>query len=811
MNRPLFPSPRIERDLLILPTSEYYRRRYRKSRVGSWLLFTVTTLAVLLAAVGARAEDAPQAPAYEQVALEDAGSGDLLFVGREAGAFEPALHLSTAVDMRVRGLVAEVQIAQTFTNTSNHWREAVYVLPLPENAAVRGMEIVIGERRIVGKVREREEAKKVYAEARAAGKRAALLEQQRPNMFTSRVANIAPGEKIAVEVRYLQTLKFDRDQFSLRLPSTLTPRYIPGVQGELSQESAPEPAQELALNPHGWSLPTDQVPDAQHITPFMLPMVELANRGSHQMSIHIDLGMGLPLADIHSPYHEVNFRRQEGNRYQVQLKGGSAPMDRDFVLHWRPQMSSMPSAAVFAEQSQNDSAQYLQLLLLPPRESGATRKLPREVVYVVDTSGSMGGNSIRQAKESLLLALSRLDAQDRFNIIEFNSHHRSFYPRPVSASQENIHRARDWVESLSATGGTEMAPALKEALSQQLDEQAGELVRQVVFITDGAVGNERALFEIIQQRLGQVRLFTVGIGSAPNSHFMTKAAQIGRGSAVHIGDLGEVQAQMGRLFEKLENPLVTDLRVDFPRGIKLEGYPKQLPDLYLGEPVRLVARIDGQPLGLASSGELVVSGRLAGKRFSRSISLAQLAVDQQGDEIGSVWARAKIAALRDMQRQRGPLARTTGDGEQAEEVADPLKQQILTLALRHQLASPYTSFVAVEETPVSPQAEALKSSSVPNAVASGQNLQRFTYPSTATGVYGQFLAALLLLLGGWGLRARAAIVRSVRALLCGLTPDVRRCRTRLEHLLVRRLSPAAIKSVELPPRAIGMRIPGGQK
>ncbi|AQQ68588.1 marine proteobacterial sortase target protein [Microbulbifer agarilyticus] len=804
MNRPLFSSPRIERDLLILPTSEYYRRRYRKSRVGSWLLFTVTTLAVLLAAVGARAEDASQALAYEQVALEDAGSGDLLFVGREAGAFEPALHLSTAVDMRVRGLVAEVQIAQTFTNTSNHWREAVYVLPLPENAAVRGMEIVIGERRIVGKVREREEAKKVYAEARAAGKRAALLEQQRPNMFTSRVANIAPGEKIAVEVRYLQTLKFDRDQFSLRLPSTLTPRYIPGVPGEHSQESA----QEIALNPHGWSLPTDQVPDAQHITPFMVPMAELANRGSHQMSIHIDLGMGLPLADIYSPYHEVDFRRQDGNRYQVQLKGGSAPMDRDFVLHWRPQISSMPSAAVFAEQSQNDSAQYLQLLLLPPRESGATRKLPREVVYVVDTSGSMGGNSIRQAKESLLLALSRLDAQDRFNIIEFNSHHRSFYPRPVIANQENIHRARDWVESLSATGGTEMAPALKEALSQQLDEQAGELVRQVVFITDGAVGNERALFEIIQQRLGQVRLFTVGIGSAPNSHFMTKAAQIGRGSAVHIGDLGEVQTQMGRLFEKLENPLVTDLRVDFPQGIKLEGYPKQLPDLYLGEPVRLVARIEGQPLGLPSSGELVVSGRLAGKRFSRSISLAQLAVDQRGDEIGSVWARAKIAGLRNMQRQRGPLARTTGEGE---EVADPLKQQILTLALRHQLASPYTSFVAVEETPVRPLAEALKSNSVPNAVASGQNLQRFTYPSTATGVYGQFLAALLLLLGGWGLRARATITRSVRVLLCGFMPDVRRCQTCLEHLLARRLSPATIKSGELPPHVIGARIPGAQK
>ncbi|WP_082859456.1 marine proteobacterial sortase target protein [Microbulbifer sp. Q7] len=785
MNRPFFHPPRIPRELLILPSDEYYRRRYRKKHPGSWLLFLVTVIAVLVAAAGARAQDVPPVAEepFDSVGLSESGSGDLLFKSGESGRYIPAIHLGTEADIRVRGLVAEVTLAQQFRNTSNHWQEAVYVLPLPENAAVNGLEIVIGERRIVGKVREREEARKVYKKAREAGQRAALLEQQRPNLFTSRVANIAPGETVSVEVHYLQNLRFDSGQFSLRLPSTLTPRFMPG--------SPAASVQAVSLNAHGWSLPTDQVPDADQISPVMMPAAALASLGnSHQMKIRIDLGMGLPLADIYSPYHEVSLRREENQRYRVSLKQGAVPMDRDFVLFWRPQSSAMPSAALFAEQSAiaaEPSAQYLQLLLLPPQEALAARKLPREVVYVVDTSGSMGGNSIRQAKESLLLALSRLTAADRFNIIEFNSSHQNLFPRPLAATPANIQHARHWVEALQATGGTHMAPALSEALSQQLDPQAGELVRQVVFITDGAVGNEAALFEIIRQRLGEARLFTVGIGSAPNSFFMRKAAQYGRGSFVHIGELAQVQSKMGALFEKLESPLVTDLQVQWPAGVKVAVYPQRLPDLYRGEPVRLVARVEGNALGNDASGEVVVSGRLAGKRFSRTLSLSQLTVEASGKGIGSLWAREKIAALRDAQRERGPL--------NDPEAVDPLREQILGLALGYQLTSPYTSFVAVEETPVRPLSDSLRSSPVPNAVAHGQILQSFTYPATATGVYGQMmLAAVLLALGGllrtlrrgpqvagqvlghWRplRRASAAVERRVRRWLRKVIPDLRR-------------------------------------
>jgi Ca-activated chloride channel family protein len=430
----------------------------------------------------------------------------------------------------------------------------------------------------------------------------------------------------------------------------------------------------------------------------------------------------------------------------------------------------MPRAALFTEpaaavEGGEKPGTYLQLLLMPPDSKKATQQLPREVVYVIDTSGSMGGNSIRQAKESLQLALSRLQPTDRFNVIEFNSRSRALFPRPVAADPANIQRARTQLEGLRASGGTEMAAALRLALSQQMPG-ADELVHQVVFITDGAVGNERALFELITQSLDNARLFTVGIGSAPNRHFMRKAAQFGRGASVTIGDLGEVQERMQALFTKLESPLATELELQWPEGLKVEAYPRRIPDLYDGEPLQLVAKVEGD-----LDGEIQLRGRLAGVQF-----VQKLAPGEGGSEkdagIGSVWARAKIASLRDQQLQFG-------------EHSDPgqaLRGQILRLALEHQLVSPYTSFVAVEERVVRPQGQGFSKSLVPNAVARGQVLQRQTYPRTAAGLSAQLLAAVGLLgLGGllrWG-RATHTLRRCLRRLL----PDLRRVRSWQERQL----------------------------
>ncbi|WP_319024715.1 marine proteobacterial sortase target protein [Microbulbifer hainanensis] len=796
MSRAIFSGQRIPRELLVLPTEEYYRRRYRSSNRGRWLLFLVTALAVFVAAMGARAQQLPAVAGQgETVTLNDVKAGDLLFRIGLRGQYVPSVHLASHAKVSVRGLVAEVRLEQEFINRTQQWQEAVYVLPLPEQAAVNGLEIQVGKRRIVGKVRERQEAAKIYRAARAAGKRAALLEQQRPNLFTNKVANIAPGETVRVHIRYLQPVNYDSGAFSLRLPTTLTPRYIPGDiigAGVAGEGEAP-----LALNSEGWALPTDQVPDADKITPFMQPAAELDGLGSHRISIDVALDGGLPLANISSPYHDIDSSKTPSGGYAIALRGGSALMDRDFVLRWRPRASAMPRAALFTEtkpavaaDANGDSVgqqdTYLQLLLLPPDAVGKVRRLPREVVYVIDTSGSMGGNSIRQAKESLLLALSRLQPGDRFNVIEFNSVTRAFFPRPVVADAQSIQHARTQVENLQASGGTEMAPALRLAFSQQLPGDES-LVRQVIFITDGAVGNERALFELIHQSLADARLFTVGIGSAPNSHFMRKAAQFGRGTFVTIGDLSEVQERMQALFAKLENPLVTDLQLRWPQGLVVDAYPKRIPDLYRGEPLQLVAQIEGGQL----HGKVELHGRLAGQQFQRELTLQSSSGDS-GQGVGSVWARSKIDALRDRQL-------TTGENT---EEGQSLRGQILQLALDHQLASPYTSFVAVEEKVVRPQGQGLSKSPVPNAVARGQILQRQTYPRTAAGIYAQLLSAAGLLGLGLLLRGRSALQRGrdtlrrggglrgrlshrLREWLRRLLPDLRRARHPLETGLVR--------------------------
>ncbi|WP_444926707.1 marine proteobacterial sortase target protein [Microbulbifer sp. TRSA002] len=773
MNRVTLFGQRFHKDDLMLSTEEYYRRRQKTGGVGRWLLFIVVVLAVVIAAIGAEVNaqelppvsDAIQKEFTEVVTLDDVKGGDLLFTGNESGKYIPAVHLKSQVSISVRGLVAEVELQQQFKNTTDGWQEAVYALPLPEQAAVAGLEIQVGERRIVGKVRERKEASKIYKAARAAGKRAALLEQQRPNLFTNKVANIAPDEMVQINIRFMQPVNYDSGVFSLRMPTTLTPRYIPGKP--IPSQALNGDEQELVAESSGWALPTDQVPDAAAITLFMQSAQELQALDSHNISIEVDLHGGLPLAKIDSPYHQIDIDNRGDGCYRIQLRDETAAMDRDFLLNWQPRASAMPRAALFSEKitaqegEEEQAGAYLQVMLLPPSDGTSAQRLPREVIYVIDTSGSMSGNSIRQAKESLTLALSRLHSNDRFNVIEFNSTTRVFFPRPIAASAENIRRARQEIENLNAEGGTEMAPALRMAFGQQMQDDTST-VQQVVFITDGAVGNERALFELISQSLHNARLFTVGIGSAPNSHFMRKAAQFGRGTFVTIGDISEVRERMQALFAKLENPMATDLQLSWPQGVVVDAYPKRIPDLYNGEPMQLVAKVQGDFL----QGDIQLRGRMAGKQFVRKLAL-KVESGSETSGIGSVWARSKIDSLRDRQLQ---------SGEQSD-AGLALREQILQIALRHQLASPYTSFVAVEEEVVRSAEEKLSRSSVTNMVAKGQVLQRQAYPQTATGLYGQLLAAAVLLMFAVifqrGRALRSNLARVLRCFLRRVLPDPR--------------------------------------
>ena len=635
-------------------------------------------------------------------------AGSLLL--RMQSGYVSATLLNTDVNISVNGLVARVSVMQEFQNTGHEWAEGIYVFPLPDAAAVNHMRLYIGDRFIEGEIREKAQARKEYEQARQAGKKTSLVEQQRANLFTTSVANIAPGETIIVEIEYLEDLAYDEGTFSLRFPMTLTPRYIPG-----------QPLSERKGN--GWSADTTVVADASLITP---PMMLSAT--DHKVSLRASINAGMPLEIIASRYHPVNVS-EAGGRYSVTLAGGRAPMDHDFELLWRPVPSASPRAMTFVETIDGEP-HYLLMVVPPELDTAANVVMPRELIFIIDTSGSMHGVSLQQAKQALQRALQGLRPGDRFNVIEFNSYTNPLFPASVPADPMNISMAGNFVRTLYSNGGTEMYPALQFALRTPPSEG---LLRQIIFITDGAVGNEEGLFQLIDSALAGARLFTVGIGSAPNSWFMRKAAEAGRGTFTIISALHEVGEKMDRLFRKLENPQVTNIDVQWPSGAVVEAYPAVVPDLYRGEPVAVRAKASG----VFRPGDAVrISGDSVGGAWAREIALA---ADQQSPGVGALWARAQIADLLD-QARRGADAEAT-------------RTAIVETALAHHLVSKYTSLVAVDKTPVRPAGENLKQDQVGNLMPFGQSgTAIFGFPATATNAtrlqltgLAALLAALLLL------------------------------------------------------------------
>jgi Ca-activated chloride channel family protein len=666
-----------------------------KSDIKSW--FWVLALATLIAL-------GPDALRAESPTPNEVQSGSLLL--RMESGYSIATLLNTDVEMSVSGLVARVSVRQEFRNTSQDWVEGVYVFPLPDKAAVDRMRLHIGERFIEGEIQEKEHAKKTYEAAKQAGKKASLVEQQRANLFTTSVANIAPGELVVIEIEYLENIRYESGQFSIRFPMTLTPRYIPG-------SALPD------RTGSGWSPDTDQVPDASTITP-----PQVTSSKAHQISLTANVNAGLPLEIIASRYHPVSISEDNG-QYNVSLRSGTVAMDHDFELVWRPTPSAVPRAMSFVE-TIDGKPHYLLMVVPPDQEDVQAAGMPRETIFIVDTSGSMHGVSIQQAKRAVQLALKGMKPGDRFNVIEFNSITNPLFSASEPVTSASIRKASIFVQGLQANGGTEMRPALSMALRSAPSE---EHLRQVVFITDGSVGYEDELFSMIENKLGATRLFTVGIGSAPNSWFMRKAAEAGRGSYTFISALHEVREKMDRLFRKLEHPQVTDIDVQWPSGVITDSYPKTVPDLYLGEPVVVKVAASG-PFRPGDS--IHVSGNSTGGAWEADLPL-DAASDSSG--VAALWARARIGELLDIERR----------GSDAEET----RAIITETALTHHLVSKYTSLVAVDKTPVRPVSDPLNSEHVPNLMPYGQSTNAiFGFPATATDAPALRFAGLMSLLAG---------------------------------------------------------------
>ena len=661
----------------------------------------------------------PDVTAPSQQAGPDISHG-LSIRPMSGGPILPAPTVSTHVTTTISGLIVRTTVSQTFHNPSSEWAEGIYVFPLPEQAAVDHLRMRIGERVIEGIIQERAEARKTFEQAKRKGQRASLLEQERPNVFTASVANLAPGEPIIVEIEYQDTVRYDQGRFSLRFPMVVGPRYIPGAP--LSMVEAQSQTTGL-----GWAVNTDQVPDASRITP---PVQHPGEGLLNPLTLQIDLAPGFLLDRVESPTHPIQVETHSNGRLNITLADPSTFADRDFELAWTPQASHEAQTQLFLEEQ--DGETYGLVFFLPPQlietEPGG---LSREVIFVIDTSGSMAGASLVQAKAALKLAVSRLTPRDRFNIIQFNSITKQLFPLAVPADTRSIQRAVSNVNSLQAEGGTEMLPAVVQALSHQKEEQTS--LRQVIFITDGLIGNEEEFFSTLHRLLGQTRLFTVGIGSAPNGHFMRKAAQHGRGTFTYIGTAQEVQDTMHRLFVKLEQPAFLNLALEgFPDGA-WDLLPAPLPDVYAGEPLMAAFRTTTPPAHLTISG---THGTVPWKRvlpFASGVSRSGITVH---------WARQKISQLMDQQDSSAQPGQSEPQTE--------LRQAVIDVAVQHHLVSRYTSLIAVETTPARPEQHPLHSHAMKTNLPHGMQYEAiFGWPQTATPSTLYLLIGMFMVWIGW--------------------------------------------------------------
>ena len=681
----------------------------RVNTLCQWLL----PLCLLLTSYTTTAASDPE-PVGEGIVVQNLSeikSGSLLIPADAGNHYLRAPLLNTSVQIDVQGMLARTRVEQTFTNDTNRWIEAVYVFPLPDDASVDELTMLVADKEINGVIQPKSKARKIYNDARQAGKKASLLEQQRANLFTTRLANIAPGETALIRIAYQSSVQYSNGQFELMFPLTITPRYIPGTATTYNSEHL------YGSGSQGWALPTQTVPDAGEITP-------PTSNSPAPVAINVSIDAGLDGLTINSNTHDIITTPDDtrSKLLKVELAGQTVRADRDFKLNWTPAATKAPVAAVFRQdtQVQQQTHSFASFMLMPPQQIYTASHVPREVIFVMDTSSSMSGNSIQQARAALMLGIERLTNDDLFNVIEFDNNTSTLFATSVNANSANKVIAGKWIKQLHANGGTEILGALQAALNLP---PADERLRQIVFVTDGSVGNEDQIFRYLQSNIADTRLFTVGIGSAPNTWFMRRAAETGRGSYTTIANGSELSTKMMHLLKRLESPALTDVRLTFDTDTVAEIYPTTLPDVYLGEPVLADARWTDK----LNNGSVEISGTYAGNTWSQKLRLNAVETSSASTGLDKLWAHRKIQSL-----ENDLLFNT--DLQETEDA-------ITNIAMDYSLVSRYTSLVAVEQKASRDIRQTdLQTVAVPQAIPAGNTM---LFPQGSLGTRFKFIVSLL--------------------------------------------------------------------
>ncbi len=593
--------------------------------------------------------ETPPAPSKD----DGPGSGCLMarLPDREKEIPLPLKH--TDVQAHIIGYIASVDVTQQFHNPYDTKIEAVYIFPLPQNAAVNDFIMTIGERKIRGIIRERQQAEQIYQAAKRQGHVTSLLTQERPNIFTQKVANIEPKKQIDINIHYFNTLAYVDGWYEFVFPMVVGPRFNP-----------PGFTEGVGAVARGKAGISGQKTEVQYLKP--------NERSGHDIAVTVNLDAGVSIEELKSANHVITKEIPQPEQAVIKLSPLDTVPNKDFVLHYKVAGKRLKSALVT---HRDERGGFFTLMLYPPETTKHVKRAPMEMVFLLDCSGSMNGKPIAKAKNAVKRALLSLQEGDTFQVIRFSNNASQFGSKPIPATKENVQKALDYVETLHGSGGTMMIEGIKAALDFPHDL---ERFRFVCFMTDGYIGNEAQILAETHQRLGDSRIFSFGVGASVNRFLIDRLAKLGRGAVAYISLNDDATDVIDNFYERIKYPALTDIEIDFGNMEVAEIYPKRVPDLFVGRPVIITGRFRGD-----GNTTVKVNGKIAGKDYQQEFALDLEDPAAQHDGLAFVWARRKIEEL------------------SKREIVLPnpeLPGIIKDVALEYSLMSQYTAFVAVDSS-----------------------------------------------------------------------------------------------------------------
>lgn len=630
--------------------------------------------------------------------------------------------LKTDIDADVQGDLATVTVTQTFANPLQQAVHATYLFPLNETAAVNAMRMEVGDERIEAKIQRIEEARTTFEKAKGEGRSAALLIQHRPNMFTQNIANLMPSLPIKVTLTYAQTVPRVDGAYELVVPLVVGPRYQPEGAGVPPGATGPSGGIEH------WNAKTGTAGDAtaadskRHYgqweveqVPAYPPVFELSAPDQidpERVGLMIHLNAGMSIKSIDSQTHPINTQTRDHGRAEIQLASGRTLDNRDFVLRYTL-AGARTQAGLLAYRDQRGG--YFSLLLEPPQVPADADVTPREMVFVLDCSGSMDGLPIEASKAFMRAALRKLRPTDSFRIIRFSDGATEFSAQPLPATPQNIQAGLRYTDALRGEGGTEMSTGIRQALAPPVPTGA---IRIVTFLTDGYIGNETQILKLLADHLNNARLYAFGVGTGVNRYLLSEMGRVGRGFTRYMDPTEDQEKVAGELADRLQSPVLTDIEIDWGGMTVSEQSPAHIPDLFAGQSLRVQGRYDR-----SGPHEIVVRGLVQGRPATLPLKIELPENSTEGEAVPIIWARSLIS---DLQYQL-----TTGARQPGAEASnnDTLKQRITDLGLKFALVTPWTAFVAVSEKIYNANPQAASTLPVPVAQVKGTTENAYGEPA----------------------------------------------------------------------------------